>query len=456
MTKGGILPQLLKFMAPVVLGNLFQQLYNLTDMFIAGRFLGANAVAAVGSVGSLMFLLIGFMMGLTSGCAVVTGQRFGAGDYEGVKNSVVGAAIISVIMAIAGTLVGVFTLDAILRAMRMPADIYADGRAYIRIIYLGLAANMLYNIVASLMRAVGNSKAPLYFLMLAAALNVVLDILFIAVLHMGVEGTALATVIGQGVSGAASLIYMIKKTPILRVSVKHWIPDFKTIRKQIAIGAPMAVQFSITAAGIIVIQSALNTFGVNPVAGYAAAMKVDQVIEQPIFALGATMAIFAAQNTGAKLPNRIKKGALIMIGMVMLYGVFSIVVSRMTIEDVTRFLISGESEERIRDIIFYANIYTTHAITFTFILGILMLARNALQGCGYSLFPMIGSIIELVSRSYFATAAAARGDFGGVCLAQPITWGVTSVFLWAVFAVIFLRGPSAPKRSDKAVISKPL
>ncbi|MDR1538757.1 MAG: MATE family efflux transporter [Clostridiales bacterium] len=439
MTRGRILPTLLRFIAPLIIGNLFQQVYNLTDMYIAGRFIGANAVAAVGSVGALMFLLLGFMMGLTSGCTVLTAQRFGAGDAEGVKKSVAGTAIISVAMAIAGTLAGLILLDGALKLMNMSADIYDDGKAYIQIIYLGLAGNMLYNSVSSLLRAAGDSKASLYFLLLSAGLNVVLDILLIAVIPMGVKGAAIATIISQTVSGAASLIYMVKKVPALRVSRAEFKIDWGVIMAQLKMGLPMALQFTITAMGIVAIQSALNTFGTDPVAGYAVAVKVDQFVQQPIFALSMAMTTFAAQNKGRELYGRIKKGTLLMIGLAILYCSFSAALSRTIMRSAVRFIISGESAQRIEAIASYAQIYANNTLTFIVALALLMLARNVLQGCGYSFFPMIGAVLELGARFYFSARAAVQGDFGGVCFAQPITWSIVGAILWAVFIIIYCR-----------------
>jgi putative MATE family efflux protein len=440
MTEGKILSCLLRFTWPLILGNLFQQVYNLTDMFIVGRFLGANAVAAVGAVSSLMFFLLGFLMGLTSGCTIVTAQRFGAGDVEGIKKSVVNATYINIIVAIVGTILGLALLDPVLALMRTPSDIYDQGRFYIMVIISGMSAAMLYNLIAGFMRAVGNSFTASIFLVLSTVLNVLLDIFFVVALHMGVEGAAIATVLAQGISGIGSLIYMVGKLPVLRVPLSKWKPDFGYIKQQCKLGLPMAIQFSITAAGIMVIQSALNTFGSTAVAGYSAAMKLDMFIEQPIFAIGMTMATFAAQNTGKKNYDRIKRGTLLMVLMVVGYGVFSIVLSRLLIADTVRFIIAKTEAARMDEIIDFANAYVINTITFTALLGLLMLARNVLQGSGYPFFPMIGACLEFVLRAVFSLGAAARGNYAGVCLAQPITWAITGAVLWLVFfAVFFIR-----------------
>ena len=298
MTKGNPLKLISKFIIPLIIGNIFQQLYNMVDTIIVGRFIGVQALAAVGATGTISFLILGFMQGITMGFTVLTAQRYGAGDVEGLKKSVGNAAVLSIITTIIMTIISLAGMDKLLRIMNTPDDIYQMSKTYIVIICGGMACTILYNLLASFLRAVGNSKVPLYFLMIAAILNVVLDLVLILVIPMGVAGAAVATVISQGVAGVLCLIYIIKKVPILRVRKDHWELDYHCCKNQISIGVPMALQFSITAVGAILVQSALNMFGSTVVAAYTAAAKVEQFMTQPFGAMGMTMATYCAQNRG--------------------------------------------------------------------------------------------------------------------------------------------------------------
>ena len=274
MTKGSPFRLIVKFIIPIILGNLFQQLYNLADTVIVGRFVGVQALAAVGATGTISFLILGFLQGLTTGFTVQTAQRFGAGDMEGMKKSVGNAAVLSVIVTIVMTAVSVLIMDWLLGVMQTPEDIMQMSRTYILIICWGMGCSVLYNLLSSILRAVGNSKVPLYFLILSAGINVVGDLVLIINFHMGVAGAAIATVASQGISGVLCLIYMIKKVPALSLRKDHFRLDRWCVRNQISVGVPMALQFSITAVGTIMVQAALNLLGSTVIAAYTAACKV--------------------------------------------------------------------------------------------------------------------------------------------------------------------------------------
>ena len=306
MTKGKPSELIVEFIIPIILGNIFQQMYNVADTVIVGQFVGVQALAAVGATGTISFLILGFMQGLTTGFTVLTSQRYGAGDTEGVKRSVGNAWILSAIVTAAMTILSAAGMDWLLRVMQTPSDIYEMARTYILIICLGMGFNILYNLLASMLRAVGNSRVPLYFLVLAAALNVVLDLVLIIVFHMGVAGAAVATIASQGVSGLLCLFYIWKKVPVLCVSREHFRPDKRCIRNQVSIGIPMALQFSITAVGTIMVQTALNMLGSVVVASYTVACKVEQFVTQAYSAMGMTMATYSAQNRGVGDLGRIR------------------------------------------------------------------------------------------------------------------------------------------------------
>ena len=258
MTVGKPMKMILDFTIPVFIGNVFQQFYNMADAIIVGKFVGTKGLAAVGSTGTIMFLINGFILGMTAGFTVLTAQKFGAGDMKAMRKTVGNAAILAIIMSLIMTVLGMMAMKPLLGIMKTPDDIFKDAYAYIMVICGGIAAQMLYNFLSSVLRALGNSKVPLYFLILAALLNIVLDMVFIIAFHMGAAGAAWATVISQGISGILCLLYIAKKVPALYLHREDWEIDKNLAGWQLKIGLPMALQYSITAIGTMMVQSALN------------------------------------------------------------------------------------------------------------------------------------------------------------------------------------------------------
>ena len=299
MTKGRPLPVLLRFTIPLLLGNLFQQFYNMADTIIVGRYVGAGALAAVGSTGIIMFLITGFAQGLTSGFTILTAQRYGAGDTAGVKRSVSAGIFLSAVTTVVLTGFFLAVMDPLLRLMQTPEDIFREAGRYIRIIAAGTAVCVFYNLFSAFLRAVGNSRVPLFFLVFSACLNVALDLALIVGGGMGVEGAALATVLSQAVSAVLCGGYIFLKTPDLMPGAGQWRPHKGDVRRELSIGIPMALQFAITASGGMVMQSAVNQFGSLAVAAYTAAGKLETLVEQGMIALGQAMASYAGQKRGS-------------------------------------------------------------------------------------------------------------------------------------------------------------
>ena len=288
MTRGNPLSVIFMFTLPLAVGNIFQQLYNMADTIIVGRFVGADALAAVGSTGTIMFLLNGFAQGITAGFSVLTAQRFGAGKKEGVKESVTNGVLLSIIGAILFTVLSCRIMNPLLHLMNTPDDIFDKAYTYIILISLGMIANVFYNLLSSYLRAVGNSKAPLFFLVFSACLNVGLDLFFIVVLKTGVAGAAWATNLSQGVSAVLCAGYIFLKVPALVPEKKHWRLTRRDTRYQLQMGIPMALQFAITSSGTMIMQSAINLFGSEAVAAYTAACKVHSLLTQGMVAMGQT------------------------------------------------------------------------------------------------------------------------------------------------------------------------
>ena len=432
MTKGSPTRIILGFTLPLFLGNVFQQFYNMADTIIVGQFVGTGALAAVGSTGTIMFLITGFATGLGTGFTILTAQRFGAGDMKGMRRSVFTAAVLTVIVSVLVTAVSVIFMHPLLDLMQTPADIYDDAYAYIIVIMWGLAAQMLYNLLSALLRAIGNSKMPLYFLILAAVLNVILDLVFIINFKMGTAGAAYATVISQGISGLLCLLYIVKAVPIFRLSRRDMVMDGKMMAEQLKVGLPMALQFSITAIGSIMVQTSLNMLGSTLVAAYTAAGKIEQILTQAYVALGTAMANYSAQNVGAGDIPRIRQGfrAATIWG-----GVYSVVagVLVMTVGKYLTYLFVSEDAAMLLDSV---DLYLK-CIGFFFIpLNIVNAYRNGLQGLGYGLLPMTAGVAELAGRGVIAVISARYSSYFGICMAGPAAWVLAGGLLVVLYFYI--------------------
>lgn len=429
MTVGSPAKAIIRFTIPIFIGNVFQQFYSMVDTIIVGKFVGTKALAAVGSVGTIMFLIIGFMLGLTAGFTVLTAQRFGAGDMKGMRKTVGSAALLSLIMSGIMTAISMTGMKYLLKFMNTPEDIFADAYHYIMIICAGIFATVLYNLLSSILRAIGNSQIPLYFLIVSALLNVVLDLLFIIVFHMGAAGAAYATVIAQGASGILCLLYIIKKVPELKLERDDFRLESHIARMQVGIGIPMALQYSITAIGAMMVQTSLNMLGSGAVAAFTAANKIEQIATQAYVALGTTMATYCAQNMGAGAIKRIRQGfRAATIGG----GIYSVVMGLALVffgKYLTYLFVSGD----VSGIMDQVQIYLTCVAIFLIPLNIVNAYRNGIQGMGYGILPMMAGVAELLGRGVVAVIAGIRKSYLGACMASPIAWVCASLLLLVMY-----------------------
>lgn len=432
MTTGNPGKIILDFTFPIFLGNVFQQFYNMADTVIVGKFVGTKALAAVGSTGTIMFLILGFVLGMTAGFTVLTAQKFGAGDMKAMRQTVGGAAVLSITVTIIMTAMSMLFMKPLLRFMQTPEDIFADAYAYIMVICAGIAAQMLYNLLASVLRAIGNSKIPLYFLILSAALNIVLDLVLIILFHMGAAGAAYATVISQGVSGVLCLIYIMRKVPILRLEKDDWKPKGYLLKIQLAVGFPMALQNSITAIGTMMVQTALNMLGSTLVAAFTAASKIEQIVTQAFAALGTTMATYCAQNMGAGKVTRIRQGFRSATVISCIYGVIAGILMMSVGKYMTYFFVSGNVEEIMGSV----DIYLKCVGIFFIPLAVIFLYRSGIQGMGYGILPMMAGVAELIGRGIVAVIAAGKKSYIGVCMASPVAWVFAAVLLLFMYFYI--------------------
>lgn len=418
MTTGNPVKLILLFSIPLLIGNVFQQFYSMVDTIIVGRFVGVDALAAVGSTGSMAFLINGFVIGLSSGFCVLISQRFGAKDEEGLKKATSSALVLSLMAAFIVTIISMVSARPLLNLMNTPDNIINDAYTYIIIIYAGTIATVAYNILASILRALGDSKTPLYFLIIASILNIILDIVFIVNFNMGVAGAAYATIISQAVSSILCLIYTYKKYKILRLKKEDFKVKKRVYIKHLKIGIPMALQFSITALGIMTVQSALNIFGSTVIAAYTAASKVLQIVMQPAITFGVTMATYCGQNLGAKNYQRIKEGVKkctqisivtsIIAGLILVFG--------------GKFFVGLFINNPDAAILAYAQECLNYAAIFFIPLGLIFIYRNALQGMGESFVPMMAGAFELIARAIVAFTLPSFIGYTGICLSDPIAW----------------------------------
>lgn len=435
MTAGKPTRIILNFTIPIFIGNVFQQFYSMADTIIVGKFVGNEALAAVGSCGTLMFLILGFLIGLTSGFTVITAQHYGAGNLKAMRQSVASAAVLSAVVSVILTIFSMLFMKQILHLMNTPDDMYQEAYNYIIVICAGIVAQVLYNLLASILRALGDSKRPLYFLILAALLNVVLDLVFIIVFHMGAAGAAYATVISQGVSGLLCLFYIAKRVPELKLKKEDWKLNLNLVKWQLCIGIPMALQFSITAVGTIVVQSALNILGSVAVAGFSAAVKIEQIFTQAYVALGTTMATYCAQNMGAGKTERIRQGFRSAIWLGIIYAAVTGVIVIFAGKYMTVLFVS----KNVKQIMEYVDIYLK-CVGISFIpLVFVNIYRNGIQGMGFGVLPMLAGVAELVGRSGAALIASHFGSYTGICLASPAAWVLAGGLLIGMYFYIMNR-----------------
>ncbi len=426
MTKGSPLPIILKFMLPLMIGNIFQQLYNMADTIIVGRFVGPDALAAVGSTGTIMFLVLGFSQGMSTGFSVLTSQRFGAGDENGTKRSVANGIILSVFIIVIMTALSLYGMKFLLRLMNTPENIMDDAYTYISIICMGTVTSVFYNLFSSYLRSVGNSRIPLLSLILSAFLNVVLDLFFVINLNMGVAGAALATNISQGISAILCIVYIYKKIPALTPERTHWRLDSWDTKRQLSIGIPMALQFGITASGTIVMQSAINLFGSTAVAAYTAANKFQNLIMQGMIAMGQTMATYAGQNFGKGNIKRIRQGVRLALGTTIVYSIICSALALMGLSFILKLFFAGDVD--IADMLPWAKTYIYICAAFYIPLSTIFIFRNTMQGCGYGFLPMMGGVAELLARLIIAALAIGFLNYPLACACDPAAWLSASLF----------------------------
>lgn len=441
MTKGSPTKLILLFAIPLIIGNVFQQLYNMVDTVIVGRTIGLDALSAVGATGSVSFMIVGFVTGVTSGFSVLIAQYFGAGDYNNLRRSVAMSITLSAIITVIITFFSMFFAYDLLKIMNTPSDIIGQSYDYLIVIFGGIFATVFYNLISNIIRALGDSRTPLIFLIIGSIVNIFLDFLFIKGFSMGVGGAGYATVLSQLISGFMCLIYAKRKLSLIHVKIDDFKFSASFAYEHLKVGLPMAFQFSITALGVMVLQSVLNTFGTVTIGAFTTASKVEQLVSQFFPSMGTTIATFAAQNYGAKQYSRIKDGVRKSLIITVIYSVFASSVMIFLGRFFLRLFI-GADDPNIAQVTEQAQIYFNVNGIFLVVMGIIFIYRNVLQGIGKPFFPLAGGVAELTMRIVTAKILVIFIGYLGVCLAGPIAWFGADLMLIPAYYIISSRFPS--------------
>ncbi len=433
MTSGSPMKLIVGFSVPLLFGFLFQQFYNLVDTLIVGKFLGVDALAAVGATGSINFLIIGFCMGVCNGFAIPLAHKFGAGDYRGMRAFMMNAVYLSAAFALVMTVLTVVFCRPILELMRTPENIIDDSYVYIVIIFAGIPATYLYNLIAGVIRSMGDSRTPVIFLTLASVVNIALDLTLIVGVKLGVAGAALATVISQLISGIGCLIYSIRKFEILRTDADERRVNTSYMGTLCSMGVPMGLQYSITAIGSVVLQSAVNTLGSGAVAAMTAGGKISMFFCCPFDALGSTMATYGGQNVGAKKLDRVQEGlkasSILGIG----YAILAFAVLCLAGEQLALFFV--ESAER--EVIAQVQMLLFWNSAFYIGLAFVNIVRFLIQGMGYSAFAIFAGVFEMIARALVGFVFVPLYGFPAACFASPVAWIFADAFLFPAYFHVF-------------------
>ena len=429
LMHGPIFKNLLLFMLPIFISNLFQQLYNTVDTMIVGNVLGDTALAAIGSCGSIYELLVGFGLGIGNGLAIVAARSYGAQDHDLLKKTVAGSLVIGLVASICITLAGVLGLHPLLLMLDTPAEILDDAYRYILTIDLGVLVMFAYNLCAGLLRAIGNSVMPLVFLLISSGLNVVLDLLFIAGMGMGVQGAAVATVISQGVSVVLCIFYVLRKTRVLVPERKHFQVGRKLYWDLFSQSISMGLMSSIVSAGSVVLQYGINGLGTLVIAGHTAARKMFAFTDMPLIAMANAGSTFVSQNYGANHPDRVRKGMREIYLYSVVVAVLAVLLMNVGAEWMVK-LISGSSEAVVLE---NGAKYLIWNAPFYAVLGVLLSTRYALQSLGQKVLPLFSSVIEFVGKILFVLLFIPRFAYDAVILCEPIIWCFMALYLVAVY-----------------------
>lgn len=442
LTRGSPMRALFFFSLPMLAGNVVQQFYNMVDLMVVGRYVGVNALAAVGATSSTMFFIFSLVAGLTNGASVVVSQYYGYGDNEKTRRTIAMSIYVLGAAGVALTFVGTVITRPIMNLLNTPPEIIEGAVAYLQVIMTGVLATVVYNSVANILRAMGDSITPLVFLILAALLNIGLDLLFVITFRMGVAGAAWATVLAQALSAVACIIYAVKKKPIMQLKKSDFKFDGLIVWQTIKMGAPGGLQNSLIALGGMTVQSVVNTFGAQVVAAYAGATKLDQLVVQPLLSLSMANATYSAQNMGAGLVERVRKGFWSCTAMIAIFCAAATPTLLLFGQRLmTLFVDSSETA-----VLAIGQSYFNVMAPCYFAMGVLILFENMLRGAGDVMIPLISNFTEIIVRVIAAYWLAEQLGYRGIWWAGPISWAPNLV----ICVTRYVSG----KWEDKALVSR--
>lgn len=429
MTEGTPMKLILQFAIPLFIGTLFQQAYNFVDTMIVGQGLGEQAVAAVGVTTALYSVLVYFANGMNNGYGIVISRLFGSKDFQGLKRAVATMIILNVTVTVALTLFTLPLLKTFLHWLDTPEDIFSQAYSYIFVILVGMIATIGYNMGAGFMRAIGNSRTPLYFLILSCALNVVLDILFVIVRKTGVAGAAWATVIAEAVSAALCFLYIYKTYADFLPGKEDWKLERKLTGEMFSTGLSMGLMLSVFSLGSIVLQKGINSLGTQIITAHTASRRIYEMLMMPLSTVATANATFVGQNFGAGQYGRIRRTLKQVMGIELLWSLASVLLAY-TAGRPLLWLLVGQADAVIMD---NALLNLRVCTVFFFPLGVLLVMRNAIQPMGYKISPVISSAIELVVKILFCIMLVPKMGYMGVVITEPFIWVVCAVFLGVIY-----------------------
>lgn len=452
LTTGRPWRVILAFAIPLLIGNVVQQLYQFADTIVVGRHLGVDALAAVGATGSLLFLLLGFAWGLTSGFAIPTAQAFGARDDAGVRRSVASGVILTGATTLLLTVGAPLIARPVLMLLQTPAELLDDATIFTQVSFLGAGATMFFNYLAAIIRAIGDSRTPLVFLTLACGLNVVLVVGFVGVIGWGVAGAALATVVSQAVSVLLCLQFVRRRMPVLHVRRADWRVSRTDLAEHLRLGLPMGFQASIIAIGTLTVQVALNVLGADAVAAYTTASRVDSLAVALLQSLGLAVSMYAAQNLGGRRPDRIRRGVVQAVWMSVFASLALGVLLVSFGTQMVRVFIGDGSDQ----VVHLAHLMLIiNGVSYS-ALGVLFVLRGALQGLGHTLVPTVTGVIELVMRVAAAVLLGAMVGYPGVVLSNPLAWLGAAALLIPAYIRVHRRLAAMPIAPELATETTPI
>jgi len=444
----------LSFMLPLLLGMVFQQFYNMVDTVVVGKYLGVEALAGVGSTGSINFLVLGLCNGICAGFAIPVAQKFGQRDFGGLRKFVGNMIWLGVLFAAVITLVTTVYCRRFLIWMRTPEDTFRYAYEYIFLIFLGIPATMLYNLLSGILRSLGDSRTPLCFLIFSSLLNVALDVLFIVGFQMGVAGAGWATLLSQLLSGVLCLRYIAARFPVLRLKKSDLTPEKPYIRHLLSMGLPMGMQYSITAIGSILLQTAVNSLGASAMAAMTAGGKVGMFAMCPFDAIGSTAATYAGQNIGAGKPERVQEGVKDASLLGIAYSAAVLLVLSVWGGSLTTLFLNPGDVGAVAAILPLSRRYLLCNAMFYVPLLYVNLLRFTIQGLGFSNLAVIAGVFEMVARGVFGLCLVPFFGFNAVCFANPAAWVMADLFLIPAYCRCMKKKGYRPQRRLRSRTAK--